>query len=61
MTKKVRGFRIEEIEETETAIWLRDQLQRIGAFLQANGGDDEMFEALDQRWLGLSEQFRVFC
>jgi hypothetical protein len=48
---------IEDIEETETSIWIRNQLQRIRDFLQENGGDDEMLDAIDyleddnERWI----------
>ena len=48
---------IEDIEETETSIWIRNQLQRIRDFLQENGGDDEMLDAVDyleddnERWI----------
>ena len=47
VAKSVRQRSIEDIEETVTSIWIRNQLQRIRDFLEENGGDDEMLDAID--------------
>jgi hypothetical protein len=42
-----RGPSLEEIEETETSLWVDEQLNRIRDCLVEHGADDEMLAAID--------------
>lgn len=38
---------LQEIEETETSLWVEEQLKRIRDCLVEHGADDEMLDAVD--------------
>jgi hypothetical protein len=48
---------LEDIEETETGLWVEQQLSRIRDFLVARAADSEMLDAVDylrednERWI----------
>lgn len=42
-----KGPSLEEIEETETSLWVEEQLNRIRNCLVEHGADDEMLDAVD--------------
>lgn len=55
--KGKRSPNLQEIEETETSLWVGDQLSRIRGFLLEGGADCEMVGAIDyliednDRWI----------
>ena len=52
-----RKVSLDDVEETETALWLFEQLNRIQELLVQHGADDEMLEAAEyliednDRWI----------
>ena len=52
-----RNVSLDDIEETETSMWLLEQLNRIQKLLVEHGTDDEMLEAVEyliednDRWI----------
>jgi hypothetical protein len=52
-----RAPSLEDIEETETSLWVEQQLNRIREFLVERGADGEMLDAVDylrednDRWI----------
>jgi hypothetical protein len=38
---------IDDIQETETSLWIHEQLNRIRELLVEHGADDEMLDAVD--------------
>jgi hypothetical protein len=57
-TKHQSEFSLDDIEETETSMWLQEQLNRIEELVLEHGADDEMLEAIeyliienDERWI----------
>ncbi len=55
--KRDRNVSLDEIEETETSLWLLEQLKRIQKLVEEHGADDEMLEAIEyliednDRWI----------
>jgi hypothetical protein len=47
IAKSGQGPSLEDIEETETALWVERQLRRIRVYLFERRVDNEMLEALD--------------
>jgi len=47
IARSERGPRIEDIEETETGLWVEQQLNRIHDFLVERDADSEMLDAVD--------------
>jgi hypothetical protein len=56
-SKRLRTPSLEDIEETETSLWVEQQLNRIRDFLAERGADSEMLDALEclreenERWI----------
>jgi hypothetical protein len=52
-----RDFELQEIEETENALWVREQLNRIRVFLSERDADGELVATVDyliednDRWI----------
>jgi hypothetical protein len=52
-----RGFELQDVEETEDALRIREQLNRIRVFLLEGDADDEMVDTVDyliednDRWI----------
>ena len=52
-----RAFELRDVEETEDAMWVREQLKRIRAFLTEGDADEEMVDRVDyliednERWI----------
>lgn len=52
-----RGFELQDVEETEDALRIREQLNRIRVFLLDGDADDEMVDTVDyliednDRWI----------
>jgi hypothetical protein len=52
-----RSPSLEDIEETETSLWVDEQLNRIRDFLSERGADSEMLDAVEylrednERWI----------
>jgi hypothetical protein len=52
-----RAFELRDVEETEDAMWVREQLKRIRAFLAEGDADEEMVDTVDyliednERWI----------
>jgi hypothetical protein len=55
--KSGRSVSLDDIEETETSLWLLEQLNGIQKLLEEHGADDEMLEAVEyliednDRWI----------
>jgi hypothetical protein len=55
--RNLRTPSLEEIEETEMALWIKEQLDRIRGFLTEREADTAMIEAVrfliedDERWI----------
>lgn len=47
MNADILKFSIDNIDETETAMWLRNQLRRLRDFVEHHGGDEDMLEAVE--------------
>lgn len=45
--KTARNMSLADIEETETSLWLLEQLNRIQKLLVEHGADDELLEAVE--------------
>ena len=56
-SNRVRTTSLEDIEETETGLWIEHQLCRIRGFLVEHGADEEMLDAIEylreenDRWI----------
>ena len=42
-----KSYALNEIEETETSLWIHGQLNRIHQLIVENGADDEMLDAVN--------------
>jgi hypothetical protein len=55
--KNDRSVSLDDIEETETSLWLLEQLNRIQKLLEEHGADDDMLDAVEyliednDRWI----------
>ncbi len=56
-TAKYNLLNLDNIEETETGLWIKEQLTRIRTIIMGTDGDEEMLEAIDfliddnDRWI----------
>ncbi len=45
--KRYGSASLRDVEETETSLWIHEQLNRIRELLVEHGADDEMLDAVD--------------